>query len=314
MVILDSFPFQSGDLDLQPLDQFGTVLTHQRTQASEVLQRVASADVVLTNKVVLDAGILRQCGKLKLICLLATGTNNIDLAEASRLGITVCNVPDYSSPSVAQTAIALLLELTQGVGRHDRLIRMGEWNKAGAFSFWDGPLVELQGKTMLVAGLGKIGTRVARIAEAMGMQVIGLHDQQRTGAGPWKRLELREAFQMADVVSLHCPLTEQNRGFINDTSLKWMKPSVLIINTSRGALVDEAAMARALHDQRIAGYATDVLSVEPPAADNPLLHAPHCILSPHYAWGTVESRRRLLDITLQNLQGFVQGRIVNRVN
>ncbi len=252
---------------------------------------------------------------LKFIGVLATGYNNIDVKAAQKRGITVCNVPGYGTNFVAQTTIALLLELCHRVGAHDAAIRAGQWQKEGAFSFWNGPLVDLDGKTMVIIGLGAIGKRVAQIATSLGMKVIAaqLPGREKT-EDEFPRLPLNEALSQADVVSLHCPLTPQTQEIINAETLNLMKPSALLINTARGLLVTENDLASYLHEGQIAGYAADVLSAEPPPENHPLLHAPNCILTPHYSWAARESRQRLLNIAVENLRQFLQGTPQNVVS
>lgn len=312
IVILDSFPFDNGDLNLSEFEKFGNLRVYQRTNAEQTPERLQDADVVFTNKVPIGKSDLEAASQLKMISVLATGTNVIDITAATKKGVIVCNVPAYSSPSTAQATIALLLELTQRVGLHDRLVREGEWRRANAFSSWQGRLIELEGKTMAVFGLGEIGSRVARVAEALGMRVIGL---ERKGAKDqsWERKPFESAMKEADVISLNCTLTPETEGLIDEKSLGLVKKTCLIVNTSRGELVDESAMACALHEGRLAGYATDVLSSEPPDRDHPLLKAPNCIITSHLGWATLESRQRLLEASLENLKAFIRGEPVHQV-
>ncbi len=311
IVILDSHPMDAGDLDWTPLRTLsGDLVLHAQTAPEQTAERIAGASVVCTNKAPLPRAVFAAASAsgLKLVSVLATGYNIVDVAAAREHGVTVCNVPGYSTPSVAQITIALLLELTHRVGAHAASVRAGAWTQAGVWSFWDGPLVELSGKTLTVVGLGAIGSQVARIGAALGMQVVAAQLPGRSTAdSPYPRLPLDEAFSVADVVTLHCPLTPQTQELVNAERLAQTKPTAFLLNTSRGPLVDEAALAAALHAGRIAGYAADVLTTEPPPPDNPLLRAPNCLITPHLAWASRESRQRLLDATAENIRAFLDG-------
>lgn len=308
VVVLDSTPLNPGDLDWAPLRELGQLALYEDTAPDAVPQRVAEADVVYTNKVALNAAAFAAAPRLRLVSVLATGYDIIDIDAARRHGVTVCNVPAYGTNSVAQTTIALLLELTHHAGAHDAAVREGQWGEVDRFSFWNYPLVELDGKTLLIVGMGAIGTKVAQIASAMGMTVVAGGVPGRSGHGGRHRVPLHEALSAADVVSLHCPLTPETKDLINEQSLALMKASALLVNTARGGLVDETALVAALQAGRIAGYAADVLSVEPPPPDHPLLAAPRCILTPHLSWASFESRQRLLDASVANLRAFLAGR------
>lgn len=312
IVVLETSPFDAdGILDWSPLRAFGEVTLHPRTRPEEAAARVAGADVVYTNKVPLGATELDAAGpNLKLVSVLATGYDVVDVAAARGRGVTVCNVPGYSTPSTAQTAVALLLELCHRVGEHAAAVRTGEWQRTGIWSFWHAAPTELDGKTLAVVGMGQVGRRVAAIAAALGMEVVGAALPGREGAAgdsPYPRLPLEEALAHADAVSLHCPLTPATRGLIDAERLARMRPGALLVNTSRGPLVDEAAVADALRSGRLGGYAADVLSTEPPADDNPLLTAPNCVVTPHFAWASRESRTRLLAESVENLRAFLAG-------
>lgn len=316
IVVLDALPFNPGDLDWAPLRALGELRLHDSTTPHEVAERVADADVVYTNKVRLDESAFEAAPNLRLVSVLATGYDVVDVARARERGVTVCNVPGYSTPSTAQTTIALLLELTHHAGVHAQAVRTGAWTEANTWSFWNHPLVELADKTLAVVGLGTIGRRVAQIATALGMQVVGAQlpgRETKSSTDPHPRVALDEAFARADVISLHCPLTPQTRGLVNAERLSRTKPTAFLVNTARGPLVDEEALARALHEGRLAGYAADVLSVEPPSSDNPLLHAPNCLLTPHLAWASRESRQRLMNTSVANLQAFANGHPQNVV-
>lgn len=314
IVVLDGYAANPGDLDWAPFAAFGQLTVHERTPASLTVERAAGAQVVLTNKVFFGAEEMAALPELRYIGVLATGYNVVDVAAARGRGIVVTNVPAYSTPSVAQHVFALLLELTRGTGRHAALVRQGRWNTAPDFCFWEGDQVELAGLTLGVVGFGAIGQAVARIARAFEMRV--LVQTRRPAPGAWPEVTFVERpalFAQADVVSLHCPLTEETRGVINAATLAAMKPGAYLINTGRGPLVDETALAAALHAGQIAGAGLDVLSQEPPQADNPLLLAPNCVITPHLAWATKAARQRLLDVAVDNVRAFVEGREQNRV-
>jgi glycerate dehydrogenase len=316
IVVLDSHPTDVGDMDWSPLQKMGDLTLYENSSPAEVNARIGEADIVLTNKVKLPASSFKAAKTLRLVSVLATGYDVIDLEAARQRGVTVCNVPAYSTASTAQTTIALLLELTHHAGAHDAAVKSGDWTRSSAFSFWNFPLTELDGKTLVVVGLGLIGQRVAAICEAMGMTVLAaqLPGRNTTGDSPYPRLPLDEALPRADVVSLHCPATPQTRGLVNTDFLAKMKPSAFLLNTSRGVVVDEAAIARALHNGQLAGFAADVLSTEPPPADNPLLSAPNTVLTPHIAWASTEARRRLLHISVANVRAFLEGKPQNVVS
>jgi glycerate dehydrogenase len=308
IVVLDAKPLDVGDMDWAPLRALGEVTLHLNSTPDEVAARIENAAALFTNKVKVGASEMDAAPGLKFIGVLATGFDVVDVQVARERGITVCNVPGYGTSFVAQTTIALLLELCHRVGAHDAAIRDGQWQKEGAFSFWNGPLIDLDGKTLVIIGLGAIGRRVARIAQSLGMNVIAA---QLPGRGKsdneFTRLPLEDALKQADVVSLHCPLSEQTRGIINAQTLQFMKPTALLVNTARGLLVNDEDLAFALREGQIAGYAADVLSQEPPPDSHPLLHAPNCILTPHYSWASPQSRQRLLNIAVENLRLFLEG-------
>ena len=315
LVVLDSIPLNPGDLDWTPLHQLGDVVLYEHTAPAQVDERIRDADVVFSNKVPVRAEAISGAARLKLISVLATGYDIIDVEAAQQSRIVVCNVPAYSSDFTAQSTIALLLELANHVGAHASAVREGQWSQQEHFSFWNHPLIELAGKTLVIVGLGTIGRRVADIATAMGMKVVAAQLPGRASEeSQYPRLPLDEALSIADVISLHCPLTPQTRSLINAERLARMKPSTLLINTSRGLLIDEPALAAALREERIGGYAGDVLSKEPPPTDNPLLHAPRCLITPHTGWAARETRQRLLDVSVENLRAFINGKPQNVVS
>jgi glycerate dehydrogenase len=314
IVVLDGYAANPGDLDWAPLAELGELTVYERTPAELTLARAAGAQAVLTNKVVLGAAELAALPALRYIGVLATGYNVVDTVVARERGITVSNVPAYSTPSVAQHVFALLLELTRGAGRHAALVRSGRWSAAPDFCFWEGPQVELAGLTIGIVGFGAIGQAVARIALAFDMRV--LVNTRRPAPALWPDLtfvDLDRLITEADVVSLHCPLTEETRGMVDAARLGRMKPSACLINTGRGPLVDETALAAALHTGQIAGAGLDVLAQEPPPADHLLLTAPNCVITPHLAWATTAARQRLMATAVANLRAFLAGQAQNRV-
>jgi len=315
IVVLDGHTTNPGDLDWRVLADLGALTVYDRTPPEQIVARMLPAEIVLTNKTPLKREILMQLPVLRLICVMATGYNVVDAVAARARGIPVSNVPGYSTPSVVQHTFALLLELTSHVGRHAAAVRAGEWSSSADFAFWHEPLVELHGLTLGVVGYGAIGRQVAAVAQAFGMRVVVTGRRRLDDLPPdvtW--LSLHELLATADVVSLHCPLTPETRGMIDAAALARMKPTTFLINTGRGPLVDEAALAAALNEGRLAGAAADVLSREPPSADNPLLTARNCIVTPHQAWATLAARRRLLAECAGNVRAFLQGTPRNVVN
>lgn len=319
IVVLDGYTLNPGDLDWAPLEKLGELEVHDRTSAAQTVQRAQGAEFVLTNKVVLDREVIERLPQLRYIGVLATGYNVVDLAAARERGIAVTNVPAYSTASVAQHVFALLLELTQHVAHHAHLSRWGHWSECPDFSFWDRPLHELDGLTLGIVGFGAIGRRVARIGSAFGMKILvhTAHPEKYAAEAAQVGAQfagLDELFRSGDVVTLHCPLTEETRGLVGESRLALMKPTAYLINTGRGPLVDEEALARALKEKRIAGAGLDVLSQEPPRGSHPLLTAPNCLVTPHIAWATRAARLRLLDTAAANVAAFLAGRPQNVVN
>lgn len=316
MVVLDGYTLNPGDLSWQALEELGELIVYDRTAPDQVLERSKGAAILLTNKTPLPGSVLEQLPDLKMVSVLATGYNIVDIEMAKRLSIPVCNVPGYSTHSVAQLCFALLLELTHAVKEHNDAVKSGAWVSSPDFSFWTQPLTELAGKTFGIIGLGDIGKKVADIAAAFDMKVLA-YSRTKTDQSPrqnfaWASLE--ELLQKSDVVSLHCPLTPQTEGLINAERLKLMKPSAYLINTSRGPLIVEQDLADALNNNQLAGAALDVLSKEPPPPNNPLLTAKHCLITPHIAWASVEARKRLMQATVENLHSFMKGSPINKVN
>lgn len=314
--ILDGYSLNPGDLDWSPVERLGDVTLFDRTPADKIVERAADADIVLTNKVPFSADTLRQLPRLRFICVLATGYNIIDTEAAARQGVVVANIPAYSTMSVAQMAFAHILNITNHVASYAREVADGKWTNCPDFCFWDSALTELAGKTMGIVGLGNTGMATARIAVAMGMKVVALTsksaDTLPEGITP---APLDDVLASADVVSLHCPLTPSTRHLINAASIAKMKPSAILINTGRGPLVDEQAVADALNGGRLAAFGADVLSQEPPRGDNPLLSARNCFLTPHIAWATLEARTRLMSTATENVRQFIAGEpVANRMN
>jgi len=315
IVVLDSYTLNPGDLSWGGLETLGECAVYDRTAPQDMVDRAGEAEIILTNKTILSADIIGRLTKLRYIGVLATGYNVVDVEAAGERGIPVTNVPSYGTMSVAQMVFAHLLNLTQHVAHHAQTVRDGRWASCPDFCYWDMPLLELAGLTLGIVGFGRIGRAVAALARAFGMKVI-VHDVIVPAEMPdgCRMVELEEAFREADVLSLHCPLTPRTQKLVNAERLALMKPTAFLINTSRGPLIDEPALAEALNAGRLAGAGLDVLSTEPPAADNPLLTAENCYITPHIAWATRSARERLLNIAIDNVAAFIAGRPQNVVN
>lgn len=314
IVILDGFTANPGDLRWAEIEALGSCTIFDRTDDADIVSRVGDAEIVLTNKTVLSADTIARLTRVKMIGVLATGVNVVDVAAAKAHGIVVCNVPAYSTPGVAQAVFALLLELTNRTGHHDRTVHEGRWAACEDFCYWDGDLVELAGLTLGIVGYGQIGAAVARVGRAFDMRILANRRRASGGIeGGGDYVDLDRLFRESDVVSLHCPLTSETKGLVNAARIEQMKPTAYLINTARGGLVTELDLAAALNAGRIAGAGLDVLSVEPPPAVNPLLTAKNCVITPHIAWATRAARRRLLTITAANIAGFLAGRPQNVV-
>lgn len=315
IVVLDGYALNPGDLDWEPLRALGNVTVYDRTKETEVASRAKDADIILTNKTIVSASAIAQLPHLKYIGVMATGYNVVDIQAATARQIKVTNVPAYGTAAVAQLTFALILELCNHVGLHADSVKAGEWSRSPDFSYWKAPLQELDGKILGIVGLGQIGQAVARIGMAFGMSVIAYHKHpERDRMDGVRFVTLEDCFTNADIVTLHCPLNEQNRGFVNKALLDTMKRSAFLINTSRGPLVNEQDLAVALNNERIAGAGLDVLATEPPPADHPLIQARNCLITPHIAWAAREARSRLLKITIGNVQAFLSGRPQNLLN
>ncbi|MHC4365612.1 MAG: D-2-hydroxyacid dehydrogenase [Planctomycetota bacterium] len=315
IVVLDAHTLNPGDLSWEGLEALGTCSVYDRTPAELTVERAKDAEIVLTNKTVLSAEIIEQLEQVRYIGVLATGYNVVDVEAARKRGIPVANVPAYGTASVAQMVFAHLLNLTQHVGHHAETVRDGRWSWCPDFCYWDSPLIELQGLTMGIIGLGRIGRAVARLARAFAMKTIA-YDVTEPSPVPegCRMVVLEDVFRLADAVSLHCPLTPETECLVNKERLALMKRTAFLVNTSRGPLVDEQALADALNDGEIAGAGLDVVATEPPAADNPLLKAKNCYITPHIAWATRGARGRLLQATIENIIAFLDGRPQNIVN
>lgn len=315
IVILDAHTANPGDLSWSPFEVLGPCAVFDRTPADQIVERAHDADVVITNKTMLSRETIQALPKLRYIGVIATGYNVVDVEAAAEQGIAVTNVPGYSTPSVAQAVFAMLLELTNHAAYHAQTVRDGRWARCPDFCYWDHPIIELRGRTLGLIGFGDIGSAVARIGCAFGMKVIAA---RRSWTEPppvgVSAASADVVFRESNAISLHCPLTDETKHIVNAGSLAAMKPTAFLINTSRGPLVDEAALADALNAGRIAGAALDVLSVEPPKPDNPLLTARNCLITPHIAWASRESRARLIDAASENLRRFIAGSPVNVVS
>jgi glycerate dehydrogenase len=311
IVILDAHTANPGDLSWGPVEALGPCTIHDRTPADQILARAADAEAIVTNKTLLDRGTIASLADVRVISVLATGYNVVDVAAARDRGIAVCNVPEYATPNTAQATWALILELTNRVGELSASVHAGRWSKSPDFCYWDGELVELAGRTLGIVGYGRIGRTVAAIGRAFGMRILA---HRRTPGPDAECVDLETLLRESDVVSLHCPLTPETQGLIDARRLALMKPTALLVNAARGPLVVEADLAAALDAGRIAGAALDVLSIEPPPASNPLLTAKNCIITPHVAWATRDARRRLIEATAENLRAFAAGRPRNVVN
>ena len=317
LTILDGYTENPGDLSWDWLKEFVDEYTvYDRTDDENIFERSKDADILVTNKTVITGEMLQRLTNLKFISTLSTGYNVIDIDKARELGISVSNIPAYSTDAVAQLVFALLLELTNHVAIHDQSVKDGEWTSCEHFCYTKTPLCELSGKTFGIIGFGKIGSAVAKIALAFGMKVKAYSPNTRTfdGYGTVEFTDLEDVIRSSDVISLHCPLTDKTNGLVNMEFLQKMKKSAFIINTSRGPVINEADLRKALDEGIIAGAGVDVLSSEPPKADNPLISCDKCVITPHIAWASFEARTRLMGIFKENVEAFLKGNPVNVVN
>lgn len=314
IVILDAYAANPGDLSWDEFAALGELTAYDRTAQEDAAARIGDAEVVFINKVRLTDEIFAACPNLKLVSILATGYNIVDLAAAKRRGITVCNVPGYSTRAVVQMTFALLLEICQQVGLHSGAVHTGRWQTCPDFCFWDRPLIELDGKTMGIVGYGAIGSAVGTVAQALGMKLLVTARHEKPVPEGARFVSLPELLAQSDVVSLHCPQTAENARMIDAGALAQMKDGAILLNTARGGLLDEQAVADALRSGKLLAAGMDVVSAEPIHADNPLLTAPNCFLTPHIAWAPLETRRRLQAISAENLRAFLAGKPQNVVN
>lgn len=314
IVALDGYAANPGDLSWDELKALGECVIYDRTAPEEVLERAADAEVVLTNKVVITADIMAALPQLKYIGVMATGYNIVDIDAARERGIIVTNIPSYSTASVAQMVFAHILNIAQQVQHHSEAVHQGRWTASKDFCFWDTPLIELRGKKLGIVGLGNTGYTTARIAIGFGMEVYAYTSKSSFQLPPEiKKMELDQLFSECDIISLHCLLTDKTRELVNAARLKLMKPTAILINTGRGQLVNEQDLADALNNGQIYAAGLDVLSQEPPKADNPLLTARNCYITPHIAWASAAARERLMGILLDNLKGYIEGKVINNV-
>ncbi len=315
IVVLDGYTLNPGDLNWNELEKLGNVEIYDRTPAELTVERSKNAEIVITNKTLITKEVIKELPKLKYVGVLATGYNVVDIATASNNGIVVTNVPAYSTDSVAQVTFSLLLELLINVGIHNTSVHNREWQNSIDFSYAKTPLIELNGLTIGIVGFGRIGKSVAKIANAFGMTVLANNRSKIKDAHEYvKVVEKEELFKTSDVVSLHAPLTDENSEFLNSKIINIMKPTSYIINTGRGGLINESDLADALNNNKIAGAGLDVLSTEPPLKDNPLLSSKNCIITPHIAWATIAARKRLMNIAVNNVRNFIEGKPENIVD
>jgi glycerate dehydrogenase len=321
IVVLDGYTLNPGDLNWNELKKYGELTVYDRTtydpkEETKIIERAKDAEIIFTNKTPLTSQILMKLPKLKFVCVLATGYNVVDVQAAKELGIIVTNIPTYGTTAVAQMAFALLLEMCHHVGAHSDEVKKGAWTNNPDWCFWNYPLIELADKTIGIIGYGKIGQAVGVIAQAFGMKVFAydLNKNKQLENQNLKYVEMEELLKYSDIISLHCPLFESNRGVINKDSIAKMKDGVMILNNSRGQLIVEQDLADALNSGKVSGAAVDVVSTEPIKMDNPLLKAKNCIITPHISWAPKESRQRLMDIAVNNLKQFLENNSFNVVN
>ena len=315
LINLDASALNPGDLSWDVLNQFGEVTLYQRTESeAEAIRRIGDHEIVLTNKVPITESLLAACPNIKLICIQATGYNIVDTAACTRRDIPVCNVPDYGTAAVAQFTLALMLELCHRIGYHDAVVHNGKWCASPTFCFWDTPQMELGGKTLGIIGFGRIGQATAKLAQAFGMRVITTSRTKRENDLGIEYVDMDTLLTQSDFVSLHCPLFAENTQMVNADFIGKMKDGAFLINTARGGLLDEQAVADALASGKLAGAAVDVVTEEPMKEYNPLLKCPNCIITPHIAWAPVESRQRLMDCVEENIRCYLSGHPQNVVN
>ena len=315
LINLDASALNPGDLSWDVLNQFGEVTLYERTDSeAEAIERIGDHDIILVNKVPITENILNACPNIKMISVQATGYNIVDTAACAKRGIPVCNVPDYGTAAVAQFTLALMLELCHRIGYHDAAVHLGKWCASPTFCFWDTPQMELGGKTLGIIGFGRIGQATAKLAQAFGMKVIAYSRSRKETDLDVEYVDMDTLLAKSDFVSLHCPLFAENTKMVNGEFISRMKDGAFLINTARGGLLDEQAVADALTSGKLAGAAVDVVTEEPMKTYNPLLKCPNCIITPHIAWAPKESRQRLLDCCVENIRAFIGGNPRNVVN
>lgn len=314
IVILDGYTLNPGDLSWDEIRKLGECTVYDRTPPEKILERASKAAAIFTNKVVIGRDIIKQLPDLKFIGVLATGYNVVDLQAAAEAGILVANIPAYSTASVAQMVFSHILNIAQNVSKHAKSVKDGDWTNSIDFTYHLTPQTELAGKTLGIIGFGQIGQAVARVGLAFGMKILFQNRSKKETNADFRQVDLDTLLVESDFISLNCPLTDENAGFINKSTIGKMKKSAILINTGRGALINEKDLADALNSGRIAGAGLDVLSTEPPKAENPLLAAKNCYITPHIAWATKEARQRLMQIAAQNLKAFINGTPQNIVN
>jgi len=314
ITVLDYQPTNPGDLSWDKLNSLGELSLYPKSESKkEIIERLKGSEIALINKTSLDKEVLQACPELKLICVMATGYNVVDIEQAQKQGIKVCNVPAYSTEMVAQHTLALLLEICHHVYQHSDHAKK-QWSESEYFSFWDYPLIELNDKTIGIIGFGSIGQRFAKICLSLGMKVLTLNNHSHNSDLDFEAVSLDELLKRSDIISLHCPLTKENTKLINEETIKKMKDNVIILNTARGQLIDEEALAKALINKKVLAAGVDVLSSEPPRKDNPLLSVENCFITPHIAWSSKECRERILEVTYQNIIGYLNKEYINVVS
>lgn len=316
IVVLDGYTLNPGDNPWDGMKALGDFTLYDRTPVDKIIERARDAEILVINKVPLSGLTLEALPALKCVVVLATGYDVVDVAAAGRLGIPVCNIPAYGVNSVAQMVMALLLELCRGTGLHDASVKRGEWNRAEDWCYWLTPQRELSGMVMGIVGFGNNGRKVGELAHAFGMEVIAFTEPAGDAPGytPFRFVDRDTLFREAEVISLHCPLTEETRNLVNAERIKTMRDKAFIINTARGPLINEADVAAALHSGKLGGLGTDVLSVEPPATDNPILKAPNTLVTPHIAWASLHARRNIMNLAVDNIRAFMAGTPTNVIN
>ena len=317
IVVLDGYTENPGDLSWEPIESQGELTVYDRTEYKDevIIDRIKDAEIVFTNKTPINRNVIEKCPFLRFVGVLATGYNVVDVQAAADHDVVVCNVPTYGTASVAQYSIALLLEISCHIGHHGQTVKEGKWQNCQDWCYWDYPLIELMDKTIGIIGFGRIGQQEGRIAKALGMKVLANDPyQSEEGKTIGDYVSLDELYERSDVISLHCNLTAENEGMINKDNISKMKDEVIIINNSRGQLVNEKDLAEALNEGKVSAAGLDVVSTEPILADNPLLEAKNCIITPHISWASKECRQRIMDISAQNLVSFLEGNPINKVS